>query len=285
MRTQAHNLLAQASAILTRAGIDSADLDAGLLLAAAAGVERARLLSGSLSVDQECILRFHRLIDRRAAREPIAYILGRKEFYGLDFEVSRDVLVPRPETELLVETALKVLRARPRSRVLDIGTGCGAIAVAIAVNAVEAEVTATDVSASALELARRNARHHRCDLRIDFCCADLFVAPSCSHHKYDLIVSNPPYVRAEDLARLDPEVARYEPAIALLGGRDGLDFYRRMTVEIASYLCTGGEVIVEVGAGQAAEVAGLLEAGGCRVVETLRDLAGHERVVHARLAD
>ncbi|SRR5579875_337712 len=283
-RTQARNLLAEASAIFTRNGIDSPELDAELLLAAAAGVDRTRLLAGCWSADRECVRRFHLLVERRAAREPIAYIVGRKEFYGLDFEVGPTVLIPRPETELLVDCALKILRARPGSRVLDIGTGSGAIAVAIAVHAPDAEVTATDLSAAALELAARNVRHHGCGLRINLFVGDLFAALPCSHQKYDLIVSNPPYVREEDIAQLDPEVARYEPQMALSGGKDGLDFYRRLAAEAASYLRPRGEVIVEVGAGQAAEVAGLLEAGGCRAVETLRDLAGHERAVRARLA-
>jgi release factor glutamine methyltransferase len=284
-REQAKSLLAEASVTLTEAGIDSAALDAELLLAAAAGVDRTRLLTGSLPLCRECVSRFEQLIARRAAREPIAYILGHKEFYGLDFAVNRSVLIPRPETELLVDTALKMLRERPPSRVLDLGTGSGAIAVAIAANASEAEVTATDISAPALELARRNARRHGCELRIKFYTGDLFAALPCSHQKYDLILSTPPYVRVDEIARLEPEVARHEPQIALLGGKDGLDFYRRLAAEIASHLRPEGEVMVEVGAGQAAEVARLLEAGGCRALETLRDLAGHKRVVRARRAD
>ncbi len=277
------NLLAEAVEALRQASVESAALDAELLLAAAAGVDRARLLTGSISLDSGSVGRFRRMIARRAAREPLAYILGHKEFYGLDFEVSRDVLIPRPETELVVETALEVVHEQPDARVLDLGTGSGAIAIAIAVNAPAAQIAAVDISAAALELARRNARRHRCEARIDFYLGDLFAALPCSHQKYDLIVSNPPYVREDEMAALQPELARYEPHLALFGGQDGLDFYRRIAAGTASHLNTGGEVIVELGAGQQADIVRIMRAAGLHIVQLLRDLAGHHRVLHARL--
>jgi release factor glutamine methyltransferase len=284
VRQRGAGLLAEAVEALKRAGVESPELDAEILLAAAAGVERSKLLTGSFALDDHCVGRFRQFVGRRAAREPIAYIVGHQEFYALDFEVNRDVLIPRPETELVVETALKVLRDKPRARVLDIATGSGAIAIAIAVNAPDVAVTATDISASALEVAKRNARRHGCAARIKFLVGDCFAALPCSHQKFDLILSNPPYVRDDEMARLAPEVVRYEPQIALRGGKDGLDFYRRIAAQIGSHLAAGGELIVEVGAGQAADVARALQAGGCRIVQTLRDLAGHERVVRAHLA-
>jgi release factor glutamine methyltransferase len=265
--------------------VDSAALDAGVLLAAALGVERSKLYTGSFSIDDRLLARLHEFVARRADREPLAYIVGHKEFYGLEFEVNRHVLIPRPETELIVEAALEAVRARPSATVLDLATGSGAIAIAIAVNAPGVRVTATDISIAALEVARRNARRHRCAHRVDFAAGDCWDAPSCSHDKFDLIVSNPPYVRAGELPRLQPEVARFEPAIALLGGEDGLDFYRRIAWEVGAHLIAGGEVIVEVGVGQAAAVSGLLDDGGCHPVEMVRDLSGHERVVRARRAD
>jgi release factor glutamine methyltransferase len=194
------------------------------------------------------------------------------------------VLIPRPETELLVATALQAIAAKPRAAVLDIGTGSGAIAIAIAVNVPGARVAATDVSMAALAVARRNAESLGCAGRLEFTLGDCFARLTCSHPKFDLIVSNPPYIPAHELARLEPEVARFEPGVALAGGKDGLEFYRRIAREVGSYLGGGGEVIVEVGAGQAGQVANLLSAGGCRVLEVLRDLSGHERVVRARLA-
>jgi release factor glutamine methyltransferase len=283
-RQLARTLLADAAATLAKAGVDSPALDAGVLLASVLGVERSKLHTGSFLVDDQALIRYRKYIARRAAREPLAYIIGRKEFYGLEFEVNREVLIPRPETELVVETALGASRSKPSASVLDLATGSGAIAIAIAVNAAGVNVTASDISTSALEVARRNAQHHRCADRIEFAAGDCFAAFPCSHPKFDLIVSNPPYIVAGQLAHLEPEVARYEPEAALLGGQDGLDFYRRMGREVAAHLAADGEVIVEVGAGQAAVVGRLLKEGGCYVVEVVRDLSGHERVVHARLA-
>jgi release factor glutamine methyltransferase len=285
VRSQIVALLAQAGGALAEAGIDNPNLDASLMLAAALGVERARLHTGSVSLDEASLSRFRQFVARRAVREPLAYIIGHKEFFGLDFAVSRDVLIPRPETELLVETALAVLRAKRFATVLDIGTGCGAIAVAIAVNASNARIAATDIAPAALEIARRSAARHRCERRIEFALGDCWAAPICSHRKFDLILSNPPYIAEGELARLEPEVARFEPEMALMGGKDGLDFYRRIAREAASHLNADGEVIVEVGAGQAPAVAALLQAGGFQRLELLRDLAGHQRVVRARLAD
>lgn len=285
IREKAKSLLAEAAQALRQAGVEDPQLDAELLLAAAAGVDRSRLLTGSFTLDDGCVRRFRQFIVRRAAREPLAYIVGCKEFYGLEFEVTPDVLIPRPETELLVDAALKVVRDKPRAQMLDLCTGSGAIAIAIAVNAADVQVVATDISAPALAVARHNARRHGCAQRIEFALGDVFAALPCSHPKFDLIVSNPPYVSDNEMVRLQPEVARYEPQTALRGGKDGLDFYWRIAAEVGSHLRVGGEVLLEVGAGQAADVARLLDRGGCRLVESLRDLAGHERVVRARLID
>lgn len=284
VRNRGSALLVRARAILEAAGVDSPALDAELLLAAATGVDRSKLLSGSHSLDERSIVRFEEFIARRAAREPVAYIVCRKEFYGLDFEVTPDVLIPRPETELLVETALEFLAHRPQAAVLDLGTGSGAIAIAIAVNAPGVRVAATDISTAALALARRNAERLGCAQRVEFAAGDCWAALPCSHPKFDLILSNPPYIPSDEVARLQPEVARFEPESALLGGKDGLEFYRRIAREVSSHLTAGGEMIVEVGAGQAAAVALALSDCGCRVLEVLRDLDGHERVVRARLA-
>ena len=283
-RDRTRVLLADAAAVLSKAGVESPALDAGVLLASVLGVDRSKLYTRSLLIDDHAIIRYRQCIGRRAAREPLAYIVGRKEFYGLEFEVNRHVLIPRPETELVVETALAAVRTKPSATVWDLATGSGAIAIAIAVNAPDVSVTATDMSTAALEVARRNAQRHRCERRVDFAAGDCFAALPCSHPKFDLIVSNPPYIAEAEIAGLEPEVARYEPGTALLGGKDGLDFYRRIGREVGAHLAIGGEVIVEVGAGQAGAVTRLLEEGGCCPVEVVRDLSGHERVVHARLA-
>jgi release factor glutamine methyltransferase len=281
VRGKVRGLLAEASETLRQARVDTPALDSELLLAAAANVDRGKLLTGSFTLDAPRINRFRHFILRRAAREPLAYIAGHKEFYGLEFEVNRAVLIPRPETEVLVEAALKAMRRKSRARLLDLGTGSGAIAIAVAVNAPGASVVATDISAPALEVARRNARRRNCAQRINFVLGDGFAPLSCSHARFDLILSNPPYVGDEEVARLEPEVARFEPLTALRGGKDGLDFYRRITAEARPYLAPGGELMLEVGAGQAADVVRLLERDGYRVIEVLCDLAGHQRVVRA----
>jgi release factor glutamine methyltransferase len=270
---------------LRRAGVESFALDAELLLAAAAGIDRVKLLTGSFALEREHLERFCQLVARRASREPLAYIAGRKEFHGLEIEVDRNVLIPRPETELVVDVALRFLRHRPPSLVMDLGTGSGAIAIAVGLRSPGARISASDISAAALEVASRNAERHGCVDRIEFLPGDGFAAIPCSHPKFDLIVSNPPYVRDDEVAGLQPEVARYEPGIALRGGKDGLDFYRRIADGAGSYLAAGGEIIVELGAGQAVAAARILEQGGWRTRETIRDLAGHERVLRARLGD
>jgi release factor glutamine methyltransferase len=268
------------SHILANAGIDTAQLDAEVLLAHACGVARATLLAG-LAVDADAAGKFRQMIARRAAREPLAYIIGCKEFFSLDFEVTPAVLIPRPETETLVEAALKFLATRPRSHVLDIGTGSGAIAIAIAANAPNARIQATDISETSLEVARRNALLHRCETRVNYIAADLFPDdPS----RFDLIVSNPPYIAEAALETLQPEIRLYEPRHALVDGADGLAFYRRIATGSRTRLNPDGAVMVEIGAGQAAGVEALFRRAGFSNIDAIRDLARIERVIRARLS-
>jgi release factor glutamine methyltransferase len=258
-----------AAARLAAAGAASPRLDAELLLASVLGVTRTELyLGASRPLDPAARERFEGLIARRAAREPVAYILGRQPFRRLELSVDPRVLIPRPETELLVEVGLELPRG---ARVADVGTGSGAIALALADERPDLVVTGIDASADALALARENAR--RLDLDVEFAHGDLLVGGP-----YDVVVANLPYVReGEELA---PEIARYEPAEALYGGPDGLDVIRRLVDAAAE-----AEVPVlalEVGAGQADAVASLLGHAGFAHVERRRDLAGHERVVVGR---
>jgi release factor glutamine methyltransferase len=266
--------------ILAAAGIDTARLDAEVLLAHACGVSRGSLMAG-LSIDADGAENFRHMIARRAARAPLAYIIGRKEFFSLDFEVTPAVLIPRPETETLVEAALRFLAMRPEARILDIGTGSGAIAIAVAANAPEARIKATDISKEALEVARRNAIRHRCEDRIEFVAADLF--PN-DDSRFDLIVSNPPYIAEADLDALQPEIRLHEPRHALAAGSDGLDFYRRIAVESRSRLNRDGAVMVEIGAGQGCEVAALFRRAGFSNIDAVADLARIERVISARVS-
>ena len=270
---------------LIEAGIESARLDAEVLAATAIGISRERLLTWSPPLPADAIRRFDSYLERRKAHEPIAYIIGRKEFFSLEFEVTPTVLIPRPETETVVAAALEILRKRTRARelrVLEIGVGSGAIAIAIGVNEPRADIVATDISADALALARHNATRHGVAARIHFELTDLWPAGAPSERLFDLVISNPPYIASSAISGLPPEVACYEPRIALDGGADGLDFYRRIAAGTRRYLAAGGHAVVEIGTGQAAEVTALFGAHGADDLSTILDLAGCPRVIVAR---
>jgi len=271
---------------LAVSGIESARLDAELLMAAAAGVTRETVITGSIDLSPATLSNFETMIGRREKREPVAYLLGRKEFYSLDFEVNPAVLIPRPESEIVVAAALGFIAGAPDARVLDIGTGSGAIATAIAVNAARVRVTAVDISADAIAVASRNAQHHRVEDRVTFRRADCFEildgGPALG--SFEVIVSNPPYLDDAEIATLEPDVRGYEPRVALRAGAGGLDILRRIAAGVPQHqhLASAGELIVEVGAEQAAAVAKLVEEAGLRVVSVINDFAGHPRVVRAR---
>jgi release factor glutamine methyltransferase len=261
--------LAIASAELRDAGCDSPRLDAELLLADAMETTRT-----SLHLHPERILtrpqsdRFARLLARRRAREPVAYLLGTKGFRHIDLRVDARVLVPRPDTELLVEVALRLPRG---ARVADVGTGSGAVALALKHERPDLTVVATDVSADALAVAEGNARELALD--VAFVQGDLL---DPLDGPFDAVLSNPPYVPDGDREGLEPEVAVHEPALALFAGADGLDVYRRLAVAAAA---RAPFVAFEVGAGQARAVGDLLRRAGMTRVTAHRDLAGIERVV------
>ena len=242
------------------AGIDSARLDAEVLMCHALRVQKSQLyVSLDEHLEHSARHRFGDCLIRRLRREPIAYITGRQEFWSLDFLVTPDVLIPRPETERLVEISLECAGAFDSDlplRILDMGTGSGAIAITLAKELPRAQVVATDVSAAALEIARRNAARHRVTDRIQFRASYLF--DSIREREFHLIVSNPPYVKSGDLAVLAPEVSRWEPEIALDGGRDGLDYYRGMVAQGFRQLLPGGALIVEIGAAMARAVGELM---------------------------
>ena len=275
------SMIRTAAQMLEARGVESAMLDAEILMAEAAGVSRAGL-SDSVPLRSDKMMRFLRYVARRADREPVAYIIGRKEFFSLDFEVDRNVLIPRPETETLVAAGLEFIAGRPQSRVLDIGTGSGAIAIAIAANAPGVRLVATDISKESLEVAHRNAERLGVADQIEFRHGDCWAAlDGCVPMRFDLVVSNPPYVEDAALDALAPEIREHEPRLALAGGPDGLDFYRRILGRAAKFIRPGGELQVEVGAGQAASVIDMCREAGCTAAVAIRDLAGIERVVRA----
>jgi release factor glutamine methyltransferase len=261
--------LGAAADALKAVGVDSPRLDAELLLCEAIGCERARLAAEpEMGVPAAAARRFGELVRRRLRREPVAYILGRKGFRGIDLAVDPRVLVPRPETELLVELALELASRR----VLDMGTGSGAIALAIADEMPGCEVTATDTSAAALEVARANAERLGLAERVELVEAVLPPEPG----RFDLLVANLPYVAESDWGELEPEVTEWEPREALLAGPDGLDVLR---VAVPAAADVAPVAAFEVGAGQAPAVSELLLEAGFGTVEARADLAGIPRVV------
>ncbi len=270
---------------LNAAGVEDSRLDAELLMAFAAGVTRERLIATTIAIDDGLRERYARLIDKRVARMPLAYIVGRREFYSIDLEVTPEVLIPRPETETLVTTALTFIKERKALRVIDLGTGSGAIALAIAAVERNTQIVATDVSAAAIAVAARNAIRVGVAARVEFRRADCWTVIDSGEAigRFDLIVSNPPYVRDAEIASLAPEIRDYEPRAALAGGPDGLDLYRRIALDATIHLTPGGSLMVEVGEGQATEVATIFRAAGLgEIITVVNDLAGIPRVVVAR---
>ncbi len=254
---------------------ESPRLEAEVLLAHVLGVDRAALLARPESaLAPEARRRFEALVARRAQGEPVAYLTGTREFWSLDFEVSRDVLIPRPETERLVEAALERIPVRAPARVADLGTGCGAIALAVGRERPRASIVATDLSRKALEVARRNLRRNGIgNVRLLAC--DWFDAIDAA--TFDLILSNPPYV-----ADADPHLRRgdlpREPRLALAGGPDGLDAIRVIVAGARKRLAENGALMLEHGFDQGAAVRRLLENAGFRQTFTLKDYCGHDRV-------
>ena len=264
-------------------GIESPRLDAELLLGEVLGLSRIQLYTHFDQPLQETELdEFRELVRRRGKREPVAYILGRREFFGRDFIVTHDTLVPQPDTEILVETAVTELKKYSVDdlKVADICTGTGAIAITVALELKgRAQVVGADISAPALAVAQQNAAALSADT-VTLRQGDLFAALEPGV-KYTAILSNPPYIRKDEMSSLPPEV-QAEPELALCGGVDGLDFYRRLIDEAPDYLEPGGFLAVEIGAEQGEQVAGLGRQAGVydpESINVIRDLAGHPRVV------
>ncbi len=271
-------LIEEAVERLRSAGIDRPVFEAQLLLALAAGVTRLEVLRG---IDQilnpDVLCKFREFLQRRCVREPLAYIRGSQEFYGLDFKVSPAVLIPRPETEPLVEIAIERLRTAPHPMVVDVGTGSGCIAISVAKALQSASVIGIDTSAEALEVARENASKHEVSSRVRFVRSNLAFA--IATESVEMIVANPPYIAPVDIDRLEPEIRRYEPRMALDGGPDGLAFHRELIVSSLRALRPSGRLAVEIGFGQGDCVRALVTRAGLLIEETRRDLAGIERVI------
>jgi len=270
--------LSRARGILAQNAIEDAPLEAELLLRHTLKIDRTRLY---LDLDQELSPEgekaFGHLVERRLSGEPTAYITGRREFYGLEFYVNPHTLIPRPESELLVETALRLSQSQPISTIADIGTGCGAIAVSLALELPRTKIYATDISAAALEVATINCQRHSVADRVCLIQGDMLEPVP---EPIDLIVANLPYVKESELT---PE--NFEPLLALDGGAEGTESVSRLCRQAKSKLADGGSMLLEIGAGQGETITGLLKSlfpDG--VVEVFRDFSGIERVISLSLS-
>jgi release factor glutamine methyltransferase len=274
-----HHLDLAGSALRQGPHPERARLDAEFLLLHIAGKNKAWLMAHAdeeLSASQAA--RYSELIERRLRGEPVQYIAGETEFYGLPFRVTPDVLIPRPETEHLVEKVLALAARFAQPRIVDVGTGSGAIAVALAHKLPRASLIAIDLSGSALAIARENAKRNGVALR--FLEGDLLA--SVSGEQFELIVSNPPYIPAADRPTLSVEVRDYEPALALFAGEDGLEVYRRLIPAAFAALTPGGFLALEIGCGQSPAIGEMLARSGFESIEVAPDLQGIPRVASAR---
>lgn len=273
-------LLAESARALAAVS-DTPRLDVEYLLAHCLGISRSRLLAQLRDAAPQPIPGFDKALARRRAAEPVAYILGHQDFFGLNVTVRPPILVPRPETEDLVACALEVLESHLQARVLDLCTGSGCVAVSIARHAAQSIVLATDLNPEACALATENC--HRVGVAVEILHGDLFDALPRSTEAFDVIVSNPPYVEDEAWATLVSDITEYEDPRALLAGADGLDVVRRIVADAPQWLKPGGMLALEIGETQYPATAGLLESAGFTQIHARKDLAGIDRIAVAHL--
>ena len=273
-------ILKNATEKLSAAEIENPRLDSEVLLAYVLNCRRLKLYTDSEKIlTAEEISRYENLIERRAEKIPVAYLVGTKEFFGLNFVVTPDVLIPRPDTEILTQCAIDFFQDTNRKNFLDIGTGSGAICISILKCCKNISACAVDISEKSLEVAKFNAEKFGVDDRVNFFCGNLF--EPVAGKIFDAIISNPPYIPTNDLKNLQDEVKR-EPKTALDGGEDGLNFYRKIISDAPKFLSDGGLLAFEIGINQAEEVKKILEENNFHGIEILKDLAGIERVIFAR---
>ena len=270
----------------TKKGIDSPRLSAELLLSHVLAMERIELYTQfDKTVTKQQLDKLHDLVKRAGQNEPIRYLIGKTEFYSLELNVTADCMIPRPETELLVERAVEFLRTRAGTQyVCDLCTGCGCIAIAIARNHPDANIIATDISDAALNIAAKNIEKHQLKDRIELLRGDLFdpIMPQLDVSKFDLIVCNPPYITAAEFESLDKNIKAFEPRIALYGGEDGLDVYRRIVERVDQFLKPGAAFMLEVGYRQGQAVRQLLEQIGCFTeIKIEKDFHDNDRIAIA----
>ena len=272
-----------AAHILRSAGVPEARREAASLLAHAIARDQTFIITHPETLLAPAdVQRFRFYVERRAAGEPAQYITGHQEFFRLDFEVTPDVLIPRPETELLVEAALDLLRATRSPLVCDVGTGSGCIAISILQEQTHARAVGLDISTTALRVAARNASRHSVRERLTLIASDCFAALDPSSARFTMIVSNPPYVAEESLAGLQREVREHEPRVALTPGTDGLCVIRRLLADASRFLLPGGHLLMEIGYDQRTAVEQLIDPQRWILLETHKDLQGIPRTIVLR---
>ena len=281
MATTYNNLYLDTRQRLREAGVEGAQLEARELLCHAAGKSREQFYRDmALYAPDPVEEKLAALVERRLAGEPVAYLIGEWEFYGLTLDVTPDVLIPRMDTEVLAERAILLARAAGEgARVLDLCAGSGCVGLAVAANVPTCRVVLADVSEAALKICKGNVRRNELNARVTCVQADALQKPDAALWDFDVIACNPPYIPTGDLAGLDVSVRDYEPRSALDGGADGLDFYRAIAAQWGSALRLGGTLLFEVGINQAMDVAALLERSGFEDIQSTQDTQGIPRVV------
>ena len=281
MATTYNNLYLDTRQRLREAGVEGAQLEARELLCHAAGKNREQFYRDmALYAPDPVEEKLAALVERRVAGEPVAYLIGEWEFYGLTLDVTPDVLIPRMDTEVLAERAILLARAAGEgARVLDLCAGSGCVGLAVAANVPTCRVVLADVSEAALKICKGNVRRNELNARVTCVQADALQKPDAALWDFDVIACNPPYIPTGDLAGLDVSVRDYEPRSALDGGADGLDFYRAIAAQWGSALRLGGSLLFEVGINQAMDVAALLERSGFEDIQSTQDTQGIPRVV------
>lgn len=275
---------------LTTYGIEDAAKESEIIFTGCTGFDRLALYRDQPTLSETQAADMRIFLNRRKEREPLQYIVGHTDFYGVRIKVGPGVLIPRPETELLVEEVIKIVSSQqakskiqnPKPKILDLCTGSGCIAVALAGHLPEAVIYGTDISEKALKYAEENAKTHKAE-NIVFLKGNLYEPVKTM--KFDLIVSNPPYIRRSDLIKLQPEIREWEPSKALDGGDDGLFFYRKILSGACGYLKKGGAMLLEIGEGQARDVSRIARDSGLKCVSVIKDYAGIERHLHLENLD
>ena len=269
-----------ASDYLNKKGINSARLNSELLLTSILNCKRLDLyLSFERPLQKNEIDIYRELLKRRSTFEPLQYIIGKVEFYGLEFEVNPSVLIPRPETELLVEAVIELLKKYESPSILDIGSGSGNISIALAKNIPACKIVGLDISEEAIETAKRNAKLNEVGDQLMFVKKNILNGLEIGENKFDVVVSNPPYISAEEFLNLDPELRLYEPRFALTDENDGLSFYRKISALSKSLLKNNGKIFFEIGAGQSEEVKRILLDNDYKSIVIRKDFSDIERII------